>query len=58
MEEALAAHTITRSALLRPYYFVLLAGAYLRVKEFSKAQRALDDARGGRHLDQPERLCG
>ena len=44
MEEGLAAHTITRSALLRPYYFVLLAGAYLRVKEYARAQRALDDA--------------
>jgi predicted ATPase len=44
MEEGLAAHTITRSALLRPYYFVLLAGAYLRVKEFARAQRALDDS--------------
>ena len=45
LEEGLAAHTITRSALLRPYYFVLLAGALLRVKEYARAQRALDDAR-------------
>jgi predicted ATPase len=45
LEEGLAAHTITRSALLRPYYFVLLAGALLRVKEYVRAQRALDDAR-------------
>ena len=45
LEEGLAAHTITRSALLRPYYFVLLAGALLRVKEYDRAQRALDDAR-------------
>ncbi|MGH9311235.1 MAG: hypothetical protein ACRD1U_17800, partial [Vicinamibacterales bacterium] len=45
LEEGLAAHTITRSALLRPYYFVLLAGALLRVKELGRAQRALDDAR-------------
>ena len=44
MEEGLAAHTITRSALLRPYYFVLLAGVYLRVKDHARAQRALDDA--------------
>jgi predicted ATPase len=44
LEEGLAAHTITRSALLRPYYFVLLAGALLRVREFARAQRALDDA--------------
>ena len=45
LEEGLAAQTITRSALLRPYYFVLLAGALLAVREFSRAQRALDDAR-------------
>jgi predicted ATPase len=45
LEEGLAAHTITRSALLRPYYFHLLAGALLRVKEYPRAQRALDDAR-------------
>jgi serine/threonine protein kinase/predicted ATPase len=45
LEEGLAAHTITRSALLRPYYFVLLAGALLRVKDVERAQRALDDAR-------------
>ena len=45
LEEGLAAHTITRSALLRPYYFVLLAGALLRAKEYGRAQRALDDAR-------------
>jgi tetratricopeptide (TPR) repeat protein len=45
LEEGLAAHTITRSALLRPYFFILLAGALLRVKEFARAQRALDDAR-------------
>jgi predicted ATPase len=45
LEEGLAAHAITRSALLRPYYFVLLAGALLRVREFVRAQRALDDAR-------------
>jgi tetratricopeptide (TPR) repeat protein len=45
LEEGLAAHTITRSALLRPYYFVLLAGALLRVGEHARTQRALDDAR-------------
>ena len=45
LEEGVAAHTITRSALLRPYFFVLLAGAYLRVKDHARAQRALDDAR-------------
>jgi tetratricopeptide (TPR) repeat protein len=45
LEEGLAAHTITRSTLLRPYYFLLLAGALLRVQEHTRAQRALDDAR-------------
>jgi hypothetical protein len=30
IEEGLAAHTISRSTLLRPYYFVLFAGALLR----------------------------
>ena len=45
LEEGLAAHTITRSTLLRPYYFLLLTGALLRVGEHARAQRALDDAR-------------
>ena len=40
LEEGLAAHTITRSALLRPYYFVLLAGALLRVQEHRPARSA------------------
>lgn len=41
----LEAHTITRSALLRPYYFVLYAGALLRARRFETAQAALDEAR-------------
>jgi predicted ATPase len=41
----LEAHTITRSALLRPYYFVLYAGALLRARRFEAAQAALDEAR-------------
>jgi hypothetical protein len=45
LEEGLAAHAITRSTLMRPYYFMLLAGALLRVREYPRAQRALDDAR-------------
>ena len=45
MEEGLAAHTITRSTLLRPYYFLLLAGGLLRVGDHPRAQRALEDAR-------------
>jgi hypothetical protein len=43
MEETLAAQTITRSALLRPYYFVLYAGALIRGKRFDDAHRALDE---------------
>jgi serine/threonine protein kinase/predicted ATPase len=44
LEEGLAAHAITRSALLRPYFFVLLAGGLLRCGEHARAQRALDEA--------------
>ena len=44
MEEGLAAHTITRSALLRPYYLSLLAGALIRLQRYDDARRALDDA--------------
>ncbi len=44
MEESLAAHTLTRSALLRPYYFVLYAGALIRGQRFQDAWRALDEA--------------
>jgi predicted ATPase len=42
LEEGLEAHTITRSALLRPYYFVLLSGGLLRAGRLDEAQRALD----------------
>ena len=44
IEEGIAAHTLTRSALLRPYYFVMLAGALFRSGHVDRAQRALDDA--------------
>jgi tetratricopeptide (TPR) repeat protein len=44
LEEGLAGHTITRSALLRPYYFVLLAGGLMRCGELARAQRALDES--------------
>jgi adenylate cyclase len=44
IEEGLAAHTLTRSALLRPYYFVLFAGALLRCDRLPDARRALDEA--------------
>ena len=43
--EGLEAHTITRSALLRPYYFTLYAGALLRGERLDEARRALDEAR-------------
>jgi predicted ATPase len=46
MDETLAEHTITRSALLRPYYFVLYAGALMRGRRFDEAQHALDEAAG------------
>jgi tetratricopeptide (TPR) repeat protein len=44
LEEGLAAHTITRSALLRPYYFTLFAGALIRLARYEDAQRALDES--------------
>ena len=44
IEEGIAAHTITRSALLRPYYFISLAGALLRSGHLDRCQRALDQA--------------
>jgi predicted ATPase len=44
LEEGLATHAVTRSALLRPYYFVLLAGGLLRCREHARAQRALDES--------------
>jgi predicted ATPase len=44
MEETLAAHTLTRSALLRPYYLVLFAGALMRGERYAEAQDALNEA--------------
>jgi predicted ATPase len=44
MDQTLAEHTITRSALLRPYYFVLYAGALMRGHRYDEAQHALDEA--------------
>jgi predicted ATPase len=44
MVESLKAHTITRSRLLRPYYFVLYAGSLLRAGRLDEAQQALDEA--------------
>ena len=44
LEEGLAAHTLTRSALIRPYYLVLLAGAQLRAGRLDRAQASLDES--------------
>ena len=44
MEESLAAHTLTRSALLRPYYMALYAGALIRGDRCPEAQDALNEA--------------
>jgi len=48
MEELMAGmetHTLTRSALLRPYYLVLVAGGWLRARQLDKAQTALTESR-------------
>ena len=45
LKAGLAAHTLTRSALLRPYYFVLYAGGLLRARRLDEAQAALDESR-------------
>jgi serine/threonine protein kinase/tetratricopeptide (TPR) repeat protein len=44
LEEGLAAHNSTRSALLRPYFLVLLAGALLRVGLPERAQEVLNES--------------
>jgi tetratricopeptide (TPR) repeat protein len=44
LEEGLAAHTLTRSALLRPYYLLLLAGALLRTGQHDRARQALEES--------------
>ena len=44
LRAGLATHTITRSALLRPYYFVMLSGGLLRAGRLDEAQRALDES--------------
>ena len=44
LEEGLAAHTKSRSALIRPYYLVLLAGAQLRAGNLVRAQQSLDES--------------
>jgi adenylate cyclase len=44
IQEGLATHAVSRSALLRPYYFVMFAGALMRSGHFDRAQQALDEA--------------
>jgi tetratricopeptide (TPR) repeat protein len=44
IRKGLAAHTLIRSALLRPFYFNLLAGALIRARRFDEARTALDEA--------------
>jgi tRNA A-37 threonylcarbamoyl transferase component Bud32/tetratricopeptide (TPR) repeat protein len=44
LEEGLAAHTITRSALLRPFYLTLLAGGLIRIGRYDAAERALEES--------------
>ena len=44
LQEGLAAHATTNSALLRPYFLVLLAGALLRTGLLARAQSALDES--------------
>ena len=45
LKDGLAAHTLTRSTLMRPYYLVLYAGALLRARRFDDAQEALSESR-------------
>jgi len=45
LKDGLAAHTLIRSALLRPYYLVLYAGGLLRARRFDEALAALGDSR-------------
>ena len=44
MEQGLAAHTLTRSALLRPYFLTLFAGALIRVGREADAAGVLEQA--------------
>jgi serine/threonine protein kinase/predicted ATPase len=45
LKAGLAAHAITHSALLRPYYLVLLAGGLLRARRLDQAQEALTESK-------------
>jgi tRNA A-37 threonylcarbamoyl transferase component Bud32/tetratricopeptide (TPR) repeat protein len=44
LEEGIAGHRRTRSALLRPYYLVLLAGGLIRLQRYDDALRALEES--------------
>jgi predicted ATPase len=45
LKAGLAAHTITRSALLRPYYLVLYAGGLFRARRLEQALAVLAESR-------------
>jgi predicted ATPase len=45
LKAGMETHTLTRSALLRPYYLVLLAGGWLRARRLDEAQAALTESR-------------
>jgi predicted ATPase len=45
LKAGLAAHAITRSGLLRPYYLVLLAGGLLRANRLDEALAAIKESR-------------
>jgi predicted ATPase len=45
LKAGMATHTLTRTALLRPYYLVLLAGGWLRARRLDEAQAALTESR-------------
>ena len=44
LKAGMETHTLTRSALLRPYYLVLLAGGLLRARRLDEAQAALNES--------------
>ena len=45
LRAGMESQVITRSALLRPYYLVLVAGGWLRARRLDEAQAALTDSR-------------
>jgi adenylate cyclase len=45
LKDGLAAHTLTRSTLMRPYFLVLYVGGLLRARRFDEAMAALEESR-------------